>query len=324
MAIEDQLHDAFANVLWGDIKEEDYFPVKRPLLAHYTSIATLEVIMKNDEFWLSNPLYMNDLEEMRFGINEASQAFRTHDGIREACKSEERYDMLLHHFDHYLNVFTTDHAFDTYVICFSEHSKDDTDGLLSMWRGYGGNGCGAAIVFDTDKLTPVEQSPLILDKVTYLNSTNRRKWIQDKLSEFAAVLQGTTIPTELLYIPVYALIERLKQFALFTKHNGFSEEREWRLAYIKERDKSNRMEPFFGYMVGKNGIEPKLKFKIGPVDGVTDAKIALIDFVDRIILGPSVSNALAVKSVERMLEKIGKQALCDKLVASSTPFRSTT
>ena len=43
---------------------------------------------------------------------------------------------------------------DTYVFCLSEHAKDDTDGLLSMWRGYGGNGNGAAIVFDAGKLRP--------------------------------------------------------------------------------------------------------------------------------------------------------------------------
>jgi hypothetical protein len=29
----------------------------------------LEAILRNDEVWLSNPLFMNDMEEVRFGIN---------------------------------------------------------------------------------------------------------------------------------------------------------------------------------------------------------------------------------------------------------------
>src|SRR5687768_9747708 len=72
--------------LWDDIKTEHTYPVKRPLLAHYTSIQTLERIMANDEVWFSNPLYMNDMEELRFGMQEGLAAFRSHSGIKEACK----------------------------------------------------------------------------------------------------------------------------------------------------------------------------------------------------------------------------------------------
>ena len=48
---------------------------KRPLLAHYTSITTLKDILKRQEVWLSNPLFMNDLEELRFGIIEGTALF---------------------------------------------------------------------------------------------------------------------------------------------------------------------------------------------------------------------------------------------------------
>jgi hypothetical protein len=51
------------------------------------------------------------------------------------------------------------------LFCLSEHAKDDTDGRLSMWRGYGGNGNGAAIVFDTAKIAAREESPLVIAHV---------------------------------------------------------------------------------------------------------------------------------------------------------------
>jgi len=57
------------------VKEENY-PKQRPLLAHYTSMAVLEKIIRDEEIWFSNPLFMNDLEEVRFGIyNGASRFF---------------------------------------------------------------------------------------------------------------------------------------------------------------------------------------------------------------------------------------------------------
>ena len=47
----------------------DFFTIKTDrteplLLAHYTSIPIAEEILKNDQLWFSNPLYMNDLGEM--------------------------------------------------------------------------------------------------------------------------------------------------------------------------------------------------------------------------------------------------------------------
>jgi len=38
------------------------------LLAHYTSVTVVEQILRNDEVWFANPLYMNDLDEMRAGV----------------------------------------------------------------------------------------------------------------------------------------------------------------------------------------------------------------------------------------------------------------
>lgn len=52
--------------LWSDPKEEDEFYVKKPLLAHYSSIEVLEKISRTNELWLSNPFFMNDWK--RFGL----------------------------------------------------------------------------------------------------------------------------------------------------------------------------------------------------------------------------------------------------------------
>jgi hypothetical protein len=40
------------------------FPQKRLLVAHYTTLEVLEKILGTNEIWFSNPLFMNDLEEV--------------------------------------------------------------------------------------------------------------------------------------------------------------------------------------------------------------------------------------------------------------------
>lgn len=321
MSTDAEINTVFA-ALWHDIAQERTFPQNRPLLAHYTSIGTLENIMRSDEIWFSNPLFMNDLQELRFGILEGANAFRQHKGIESASGDQERYQVLSQAFEHYFEEFSNKHAIDTYVFCLAEHDPENSDGLLSMWRGYGGNGSGVALVFDTAQLNHVEgMVPLIISRVTYASEQERLGWIDTKLTEFAALLAETRIPQDKLYIAAYQLFERIKMFALFTKHHGFSEEREWRVVYLRERDRQNKIESMLHYAVGPRGIEPKLKFLVRPIDGYTSPDVSLEKILAQIILGPTMSHKLALESVRRMLVKLGKEKISDRVTCSSTPFR---
>jgi Protein of unknown function (DUF2971) len=115
---------------------------------------------------------------------------------------------------------------DIYVFCLSEHVKEDTDGLLSMWRGYGGNGSGAAIVFDTAKLSPPEESPLILAQVHYSTTEKRRNWLRVRIIQFAEILAKSNNSDDKLWLCSYHFFQRLKMFTIFSKHRGFEEEHE--------------------------------------------------------------------------------------------------
>jgi hypothetical protein len=83
MATPDELFALF-QPLYADIKQEQQFNVTKPLLAHYTSMQALESIIRNDELWFSNPLLMNDLEELRFGVLTGVQAARESSSLRTA------------------------------------------------------------------------------------------------------------------------------------------------------------------------------------------------------------------------------------------------
>jgi hypothetical protein len=77
--------------LFAGLQGEDSFPKKRPLLAHHTSVAVLEAILRNDEVWLLNPLFMNDMEVGRFGINAGASLFVASPEIESACGSKRRF-----------------------------------------------------------------------------------------------------------------------------------------------------------------------------------------------------------------------------------------
>jgi len=313
-------HDALHQDLWSDAPSS--LPGQPlPLLAHYTSIETLERVARTDEIWFSNPLYMNDVDELRFGMNLGLQAVRTHPALRAAC-APEVYNALLDAYGRLFSAFDSDSAFDVYVFSCSEHDEEiGDDGLLSMWRGYGGNGNGVALVFDPARLPLAPDSPLLLRQVKYLSHERSHAWMDERLRSFAAVLARVVLSVDQAWSAAEALFERVKLFALFTKHRGFHEEREWRLVYLRERDHDARMTHLLHYAIGPRGIEPKFRFTTRALGDDEHPAPALDDVISRIILGPVSATPLVQRSVVRMLE-INRPPLADRVVRSTTPYRS--
>ena len=308
--------------LWSDIGPEQNFFEQRPLLAHYTSMATLEKIATNNEIWLANPLFMNDIEEVRFGINEGTWSFVQNEAIKRtlgpAFQVFEEAIWRAHSW------FDSQHAFDTYILCLSQHDEGDRDGLLSMWRGYGDGGKGVAVVFDARTLAEAKNTPLIISKVMYGTTEQRVQWFERTADTFSSLIGEHAIVPEELPFAASALFARLRSFSLFAKHVGFQEEREWRLAYQPELDMAGSLKKHLSYFNGPRGVEPKLKLPVQPTPELGDgAPLSLETLIHSIILGPSLSTPLALASAKRMLVSLGHPQLADRVVASRIPYRPT-
>ncbi len=296
------------------------------LLAHYTSVEVVEQILKHEELWFSNPLYMNDLEEMRLGIFVGSQLFPQF--AQAASKDEDHSRRLVECFNHFMAHLDAEAALDTYVFCLSEHDHDNRDGLLSMWREYGSKGNGAALVFNTQKLHYQPHSPILIAKVIYASYDERRRELEARLADWARITLEANPASSDLYLAAYAAFDFVKSFALTTKHRGFSEEREWRAIYVPERDPLGYLKGHLDYSVGPRGVEPKLKFKFGdrslPRDGQPGEPLTtqkLSDILEFIMLGPSASSPLAQKAFIRMLQRNNKADFGDRVIASTIPLR---
>lgn len=140
----------------SDIDEGD-----RPLLAHYTSLEALEKIIKDESFLASHPFVMNDTQELIFGLTIAKQILDEFECDKKIIKMmggknnlTKICDEIYRNFDDFSNKYLNS----TFVLSFSEHDvKQNPDGQLSMWRGYGADGQGAALIFKSKFLKTIYQ-----------------------------------------------------------------------------------------------------------------------------------------------------------------------
>ena len=107
---------------------------------------------------------------------------------------------------------------------------------------------------------------------------------------------------------------------MFTKHKGFEEEKEWRFVYLSSRDSAMRYHPMFDYNISNKGVEPKLKLRLDQIPRASSS-LTIESLIDRVILGPTASSEMSMRSVARMLEIKGQKALAEKVHASSIPYR---
>ena len=91
---------------------------------------------------------------------------------------------------------------------------------------------------------------------------------------------------------------------------------------MPDRDRGEKLASMFQYAIGSRGIEPILKFKVLPVEGVTAPDLSLTKITERIIMGPTISSPIANATARRMFDILNHPDLKTKLRASSIPFRS--
>ena len=320
--MSDSFPQAIVELLWRDTQAPNDFPDIRPLLAHYTTVSTLEKIVQGEELWFSNPLFMNDWEELEFGMNLGAQVFRTHADLEGACETPENHRQLLDAFSRLFDDFDRNHAIDTYVLCLAEHDSANEDGALSMWRGYGANGNGVALVIDTSRIRPTVGSPFIAARVVYASHLERQEWMVRTVDRMAELLRQHGATESNLISTAHYFFERLKLFSLFTKHNGFHEEREWRIVYFSQKDHQRLLAPMIGYSLSAKGVEPKLKLHLPRVPPEAGGPISLEEIVAMVLLGPSLSTVVSGAAVRRMLALLDKKSLAARVRASSIPYRA--
>ena len=154
--------------------EEPLVSTKHPELFHYTSMHAFEGILKTNTLWATHADYLNDSSEMKLFWPKLASYCATY--LEEAFKNGPGYDPekreIAERHGGAAKISAMDGATtmnimksllfgnDTsqgmgipFVASFTAHEEEDhcQSGMLSQWRGYGGDQ-RVAIVFDTARL----------------------------------------------------------------------------------------------------------------------------------------------------------------------------
>lgn len=287
---------------------------------HYTQAETAISIIENNEFWMRKATCMNDFMEAQHGWHCLTNAFDGDESIGmkmlklfddvHANISKEILDLVNMHRDYLLT--------DVYISCFSEHKpSENITGRLSMWRAYG-NGTGVALVLNN--------KPFIADSDALNAYTSPVAYLDDEgfnksFSELTRnIIDNFNVIRSLDKAAIINYTFSMLRFIIHsTKHIGFGEEKEWRVIYCPQIDRSSKLKKDICSIGGIPQPIYKIPLENYPEENFTGATIP--ELIDRIIIGPTEYPS-AVR--EAFIHKLKEREVSDaekKVFVSNIPLR---
>lgn len=242
------------------------FDLAPPMLWHYTDAGGLGGIVSGNLLWATDARFLNDAEELSYGIERARHALEQH--------QSDPHDEVTARFlnglgdpeqaivPRFLN-----RSLDAYVSCFCA----DGD-LLSQWRGYAGSdsGGGYALGFKPPRNAfawPQSNGHgLALRRVIY-DVAEQDRLLNDLITTMVAILARS--PTDIPHQNAFArhLVDGLVEAATWCKHPSFREEGEWRIVYVRSNDPDDKLtvqhRPRGGVVVPYVALELNKKVGVG-------------------------------------------------------------
>ncbi len=186
-------------------------------LFHYADLNGLLGIIQNGDLWLTHSRYSNDEEEMAHGKRVAMEAVAS--ALTAAMDDPPRTEYL----EQLKTLIDKPSLEGVYICCFCQK-----DNLLSQWRGYGANGAGVSIQFDSGGFSnwtgaDCPHGLMRFWKVFYKSETQRK--IIDNAIQFSWT---TALPPAQV---AQRAADAIQFFIPTFKNSDFEEEAEWRLIF---------------------------------------------------------------------------------------------
>lgn len=315
-------HQAVSPV--GDIFFEESIQSRNRALSlgrrfvHYTSSEVAFSILQNKFVWMRNALTMNDFSEIEHGLKCLLGAWGSPIGNKLRDLLDQMYPGFCNDFGHRFDSWLPAFREETYITCLSEHDADEDDhGRLSMWRAYGGANGVALVLNNTPFLTLSAALKAYSFPVEYLGETAF-------LARFERFYELISLRREEVHALGYdnlltLLFNRFRANVLCTKHPGFHEEREWRVVYSPQIEKSEHISKSLQVVRGVPQIIHAIPLKHDPAAGLFGADIPTL--LNRIIIGPSHMPFTIKQTMRELLKTAGVNAVEDKIVVSNIPLR---
>jgi hypothetical protein len=289
---------------------------------HYTSAASALNIIRSKRLWMRNTTCMTDYREVSHGYDILFRFFAQEKNRNsfvqslEACAPGSAGEAL-----QLFNQWLPDIRLNTYITSVSEHdAKEDMHGRLSMWRAFGAVNIPRVAMVITVPAFSIARDALsvMFSPVAYLNEQEVHGVIGSVIQNignnagFLAGIDRRLVVSNVFYMLVAGVA--------CLKHEGFREEREWRVLYSPHRLRSDLIDS----SIEPIGGVPQVVYRL-PLDGTRSDALAEVDLfrmLDRLIIGPSSYPWVMYDAFVKELSEAGVTDAPNRVVVSGIPIRS--
>jgi hypothetical protein len=287
---------------------------------HYTSAENALKIISNKCIWMRSTTCMMDYREVHHGYDALRRYFA--DGAnRDAfitalngCSSGVA-EQAVAQFDQSLQA----NQLQTYITSSEHDDREDAHGRLSMWRAFGNSTARVAIVIKLDLEIGINLSlGAELSPVAYF--TDRE--FADELNAVVANISANkdflrSIDRSWLLASVHTM---LTSAMVCLKHEGFEEEREWRVIHSPARHSPEHIQQSIEVVAGVPQRICKILLR-------SDAEVGLTglnpnELIDRIIIGPTQYPFAMLDAFVSGLTDVGVADAAKRVVVSQIPVRT--
>jgi hypothetical protein len=215
-------------------RRADEIKKKNGRFVHYTSAENALKIIKDKCIWMRNTTCMSDYREVHHGLDALNRYFSNATNKQafadalNGCSTgiaEEAFALF--------NQWWQATQLQTYITSISEHDeREDFHGRLSMWRAFGNSTARVAIVvklsLDIGKNIALAATLMPVGYFTDDELVREMESILQNVRDNEAFLRK--VDRGSLLASIFAL---LVSSVVCMKHEGFAEEREWRVIPIR-------------------------------------------------------------------------------------------
>jgi hypothetical protein len=297
----------------------------RAKFAHYTSAEAAIKIIRSKRLWMRNATAMSDFSEVEHGFSILSRLYAPSQGhglkdliaAVDDCVPGAGTDAL-----NFFNKNLIGFRSKTYIASLSEHDeeRENLHGRLSMWRAFGGSSNPrVALIISLPAFTGATAAlSAIFSPVAYFTESE----IAAQITQIMTSVESNKVLLQSVdrQLVVGSVFMMLLTGTTCLKHEGFLEEREWRVIHQPDWWASPLTLPSSQVI---NGV-PQLVYEL-PIDKEVSEHVAGVDLsliLDRVIIGPTQFPIAIRDAVVEALESAKIPNAGGKVVTSGIPLRS--
>jgi hypothetical protein len=300
-------------------KEDEVSADPNSRFVHYSSAEALIGILRSQQMWMRNASLMNDFLEIEYGAGLLDRALDSPAGERLMQACSEVDSSMPDRLRRQHNAWLESYRESTYIISLSEHLPNkDEFGRLSMWRAYAPKDGIALVLKKYPFFAPTTEVSAYTHPVLYADEAGFYCQFEGMVEALAASKEYLA---ELGSGAVFnSLFHAFQGAVLATKHQGFSEEREWRVVYSPGHERSKHIDTGVEIVRGLPQLVCKLPLK--RYGGAVPLDVSLGSILDRIIVGPSAHSKAIREAVAYEMGLLGIPDPESKVFVSKIPLRT--